>query len=555
MKLGQRLRQPGIEIFILIAMVMVVVTPLAWFAYLPAEDGPAHAALAYVIRSLSNSSDAAIDRFYFLHSFPNPNLLGTALLVGLQGILSPIVAEKAMVVGFVASLALSVRYAIGGIRQDDTMLSLLAVPLGLGLIVQLGFYNFVAGLILFVLSVGYWQRHFGTSATNPRATNTVALGLLLLLTYLGHVVPYLAALFLIVVVSLGSTFAAVPRISNGWLKRLVADFWRRTRLVLVAALPSLVLLVTYFIRSPGGDVGWSRGLIHRIVLFGTFGELFVAYAVRELLFSVMIAAVTVTCFVAAIRQRSKQGWTIRTSDGFLVAVVLFAAAYLLVPDRIAGGSGLSQRIAIFTFIATLMWLAYFRYARWLRIAIVVTSVVATVGFVGVRWQSYQGFDRDLAEYVSGTAVVAEESTVLPLFLIEHDSGNGGTTPALRVRPLIEAGSYVTPLTGSVNLNHLQAEYHYSAAQFKPDLNARLLLSVPQGSSDPIYAVPPHVDILAFENQTGEAVDYVLLWGRRYATPEVLSDERTIDLLGLLDENYQLIFVSSDRGLMEVYARL
>lgn len=124
-----------------------------------------------------------------------------------------------------------------------------------------------------------------------------------------------------------------------------------------------------------------------------------------------------------------------------------------------------------------------------------------------------------------------------------------------MRPLIEAGSYVTPLTGSVNLNHLHAEYSYSAAQFKPDLNARLLLSVPQGSSDPIYAVPPHVDILAFENQTGEAVDYVLLWGRRYATSEVLSDERTIDLLGLLDENYQLIFVSSDRGLMEVYARL
>jgi hypothetical protein len=171
--------------------------------------------------------------------------------------------------------------------------------------------------------------------------------------------------------------------------------------VLVAALPSLVLLVTYVIRSPGGDVEWSRGLIRRIALIGTFGDLFVVYTARELLFSVMIAAVTVTCFVVAIRQRSKQGWTVRLSDGYLVTVVLFAAVYMLVPNRIAGGSGVSQRIAVFTFIATLMWLAFFRYARWLRIVIVVTSVVATVGFVGVRWQSYQGFDRDLAEYVSG----------------------------------------------------------------------------------------------------------------------------------------------------------
>lgn len=65
---------------------------------------------------------------------------------------------------------------------------------------------------------------------------------------------------------------------------------------------------------------------------------------------------------------------------------------------------------------------------------------------------------------------------------------------------------------------------------------------------------PRVDILAFEDQTGETVDVVLLWGRRYANEDVLNDEATVALLALLDEGYELIHVSNDRGLMEVYVR-
>ena len=129
---------------------VILVVPLLWFAHLPTEDGPGHNALASAVGSLLGSSDTTIDRFYFLEVFPTPNLLSTAILVALQAFLSPIVAEKVMVVGFVAGLAFSIRYALAGIRQDATVLSLLAVPLGFGLVAHFGFYNFIAGLIMFV---------------------------------------------------------------------------------------------------------------------------------------------------------------------------------------------------------------------------------------------------------------------------------------------------------------------------------------------------------------------------------------------------------------------
>jgi hypothetical protein len=550
----QSTSRPNTEILIMVGMVVILVVPLLWFAHLPTEDGPGHNALASAVGSLLASSNTTIDRFYFLEIFPTPNLLSTATLVVLQVFLSPIVAEKVMVAGFVTGLAFSIRYALGGIRQEATVLSLLAVPLGLGLVAHFGFYNFIAGVIMFVITIGYWQRHFRSPSGNVPKRSVIVLGALLLLTYLGHLLPYIAAIFVVAVVPLGATFAAEPRGQVGRWNRLAVDYWNRTRPVLVAALASLVLLALYILRASGGDVGGSRGLIGRIARLGSFSELFVVFTVRETLFSAMIAATTVACVVVAMRQRSKWGWTPRSSDGYLAATIIFAVVYLFVPDRIAGGSAVPERLAMFTFIVALMWLAYFRYARWLRITIVAVSVLATIGLVGMRWQAYQGFDRDLAEYASGTSVVADGSTVLPLFLVDHDSGVGDTTPAYRMRPLIEAGSNVTPLNGAVNLNHLHAEYNYSVAQFKPELNARLLLGVPQGSADPIYAVPPRVDILAFEDQTGETVDVVLLWGRRFANPDVLADEATVALLALLDEGYELIHVSSDRGLMEVYVR-
>jgi hypothetical protein len=65
---------------------------------------------------------------------------------------------------------------------------------------------------------------------------------------------------------------------------------------------------------------------------------------------------------------------------------------------------------------------------------------------------------------------------------------------------------------------------------------------------------PSVDVPSFEAQTGETVDYILLWGRIAATPETLNNPDTVNLMTTLTADYELIFTSEGRGLIELYSR-
>jgi hypothetical protein len=533
---------------------VVLVAPLLWFEFLPTEDGPSHLALASVFASLLSSGSDVIDRFYILNAIPVPNLLGTVVLGVLQLFVGTAAAEKILLGSFVVGLGVSVRYTLGSIRPDARFLSLLAVPLGLGLVAHLGFYNFFAGLILFVVTVGYWNRHLGDGEKAVQGRTVAGLGVLLLLTYLGHILPFLSALFVIATVSLASAIGATEAIADGRLAAAISEFWRRTRWVLVAALPSLGLSVVYLVNSNDAVGGGVRGLAGRVVWLATLGELFVAFSLREMAFAMLIAVAVAALALVAIRRRWNKGRSIIASDGYLSAAIVFGVVYLFVPSRIGGGSAVPDRLAMFTFLVALLWLAHFRYPQWLKASVVVVAIIATVGLVGTRWSAYQAFNRDLQEYASATEIVDKESTLLPLSLISGDSGAGGTAAAYRVRPLVEAGSLYGASGETVNLNHLHGEYDYSPAYFAPELNGRLLLGVPPGTPDPIYAVPPSIDIPSFETQTDETVDYVLLWGRIAATAETLNNSDTVNLMTTLTADYELIFTSEGRGLLEVYSR-
>jgi hypothetical protein len=377
---------------------------------------------------------------------------------------------------------------------------------------------------------------------------------LLLLTYLGHLLPFLTTLFVVAAAAIGNALTAASPGDRGRPAAVAIAYWRQVRWVLLSALPSLALLGAYATRPAVEAAGGARTLVNRVAWLGSFAELLVTFTRREALFSVLLAGATAVLVVAALRQRRRQGRRVAPGDGFLAATVILLLAFLVVPAELAGGSVVPERVALFAFIALLLWLAHFRYSGALRRVVVVVAVVATLGIVAVRWPIYVGYDRDLAEYLSASDVIGEDATVLPLFLVDHDAGGGGSVASFRVRPLIEAGSYLTSLSGAVVLNHLHAEYPYSAAQFEPERNGRLLLGVPPGSAEPIYAVPPRVDIVSFEEVTGETVDYVILWGRRYADAETLRDQDALALIAVLDERYELVHRSSDRGLMEVYAR-
>jgi hypothetical protein len=535
----------------LIAAVVVAVAPVIAFDHVITEDGASHSALATVMASLASSSNEAIASFYTLNVLPMPNVLATAVLAILQSFLNPLMAEKVWFAGSVILVAVSIRYAVRAVRPGNAYLALLAVPLGIGLVAHLGFYNYMAGFIMMSFTIGYAYRHVVRNDSTVGWGRVAILAGLFLLTYLGHILPFLVAAFVVGTVAITDALASARR--DGDAAPFVQRAWHRLRWVAVALVPSTVLLIAYLATQPTTATGSvPRGLPGRVAWLGSLGELFVVFTNREVVASLLVAGALIVLVVLAIRSRWS-GRAIRTEDGFLVAAAVFAIVYLVVPTRIGGGSAVPERLAMFAFVVAMLWLASSSYGRWVPVMVAGVAIAATIGFTGMRWSAYEGFDRDVAEYLTAADAVEAESTYIAYSLIEPDSGVADTATAYRIDPMAETSAYLVSIVGAIDLNHLHALYPYSPAYFGDGFDAEPLGQLAPFAEDrPSALSAPFAD---FEATSGVAIDHILLWGRQYASPEVLDDGLTAEMLDEIDARYELVHVSADRGLMEVYRRV
>jgi hypothetical protein len=207
----------------------------------------------------------------------------------------------------------------------------------------------------------------------------------------------------------------------------------------------------------------------------------------------------------------------------------------------------------------LIWLVYFDAAPRVRQIVIAASIVIMSGLIGLRVQYYAGFNKDLSEFLSAAQVLERNSTILPLFYV-YDGAHGvdlenenlGMEYSLRTRPLDHAAGYLMSMNGVVDLAHYESEFDYFLLKFRPEVNPFVHLGA--GSRWTEY-IPADVNIANYSQQSMGSVDYVLVWGMNAASQDVLSDPRTILVTEQLAADYELIFVSEPRGLMQVYKRL
>jgi hypothetical protein len=83
--------------------------------------------------------------------------------------------------------------------------------------------------------------------------------------------------------------------------------------------------------------------------------------------------------------------------------------------------------------------------------------------------------------------------------------------------------------------------------YRPELDPYTHIGVNHG----LERQPPVVNFLDYGERTGGSVDYVLLWRirdrQRYLEP-------TLEILHQLDQGYELIHTSPQRGYMQLYRR-
>ena len=530
-------------------MIVLHLWPLWSHDYFPSQDGPTHLESASIIRAYDDSERTVLRDYYVLNRRFTPNWAGHLVLAGLMAFMTPLLAEKVFLSGYVILLPLAVRYAVSAIQESSAFLVFLAFPFVYNYALHMGFYSFSYSLAGFFLVSGYWIKHrqrFG-------ARETITLAILSLLLFFGHIVSTVAAALEIVLLA---TVLAVPEAARQLRgRRFSLQVLRATTSFrpVYALLPSFLLFALFLVQNgQGRDASWEdkppfatlvKDLLslYSLVSYDQW-EVWVARGVAAL-FGGIVA------YLLLSRQV-----TLRFTfwNGFLLIAVIYALIYLFGPSSVGNGSYIHERMNLYPFLALILWFAAQTYGPIARQAIIAVAIALAGAFVVIHSIKYTELNGYLAEYLSASPAIEPNTTLLPIIFSERGDAPGRQLLSSRIDFLLNAAGYITAERHVVDLwNYQASQTPFFPVLFRADLNPSSFLGyLPLDSAaGELRALP--TQLLSFPRRTGGRIDYVHVWGVRSA-----DRERQIPKLVLkqLEEGYDLVATSPQRGLLQLYRR-
>jgi hypothetical protein len=523
---------------LLIILIALNLAPLFWILVPPTQDGPAHLSLASTWKHLLAHDSPALERYFEINRFPEPNLLGHVALMLLLKIMTPFVAEKVLFGIFVATLPLAACYAIRSVKPGGPLWpALLIVPFGWSKMMQAGFYNFCLSLPVFYLCLGFFLRVFDRLT----AFRVAVLGLLTLLLYFSHAM------------SIGMFFVSVALLVPWWIWVECGNDWTkwkaqgsRVASLLAALAPAGVLYAAFLVRNRVATHAYGISLIERIGKLAVLSSL-IRHRWAEAICSIGILLLFASLTAAWIAGRPHP-WKARRADGLLALAALFLLILLVIPDFASGGSAHSQRAELYPFLVLPLWFAAQPHLRGgVRVAVVGLAGALAVGSWGLNNVQLVKIDQAVREYYSVAAHLQPGRTVLPLVIEPYGRDTNGKPLSMRSEIFLFAANRFNPLVGAIELNNYQAAMPGFAVRYKRGGAHWSLLGADETWSR-----------MGEELRSGHLSgnpDYVLLYGwdekRIRARPEyrAFSPE---EMLRLLERVYKLEYVSRPSGAVRLY---
>lgn len=372
----RNVRSSSLSVFLV--AVILNLTPLLYFRYIPSNDGPSHVYNAAMLRAfLSSSGDASIRSvFEFNRSIP-PNLLSHSLLAFAVSFLTPVLAERTVVVLYAVSLPLVFRWLLRTVSRQTHGLEYVALPLVYNSHLQWGFYNFLFSLILFMLTLGFWLK----ARRHCSYTRLGVLSLSATLLYFSHPVGLFEYWITASIILLFE-----------W-----ARGFRRSRADLVVmAVSSFVPAVLYAhyamtrISAVSAETSWPT-LRYAASLLLTFSPLWTYSNVQR--------------FVGiAVLLQVGLGWWCSTKgsalpiNGYLAAACVTAGLLFITPTSASGGTMISPRLVYFPILLLFVWLVTQDWKQEVGALFAVISCALAIAMVASNWPYYQRYDTKMKEF-------------------------------------------------------------------------------------------------------------------------------------------------------------
>jgi len=533
------LRRPGAWIAptIFAALVVLHVLPIWLVGYFPTQDGPLH--VENVLALLGYRGSPLLQHWYVANWGAQPNWLTQAILAGLLQWVGPLTGEKLVLTFYTVLFPLGFR-ALLPPGRDGWWAALAAFPFVHAFPFQMGFWNFCYGLALALLAVGFWLRTRGRLGP----VRWLVLAILSVLLFLAHSVAFAGACVAIGVLLSWRFALALSRARGRPARRRVVlrGYARRAAAAALAALPAAVLLGTWVLAH-------SDRASSRLPLSELAAKLATSYALvsidrREIPLACVVSLVLFVGVVHLALVRASTARALRPHDGWLLAALAFAVLYFAVPEVVAAGAHVSDRLALFSLLSVTAWIATGAapaiVVRRVALALAGIAVVAT----GIRFDKQRMLSAHVEEYVAAASALAPNRVLLPIPVSPHGPRDeNGRNLGYRVKPLLHATGWIVARNGGVDLKNSQAFTDHCPVRFPDGNNPILLLA---GSVARMEGEPPCIDLRAAETAK---VDYVLVYG---VTPEALASPCGARMAAELRSRYEPVYRSSPTGMLEVW---
>lgn len=513
---------------------------LVWgFDFFPTVDGPAHVHLAHAMYEALRGDD-----FYGslveLNSRFNPNLATQGMLVALMAIAPPAIAEKLWLTLYFTSYACAAAYALSSINRKSLCLLPLLVLCSFSFPLVFGFYNFAFSTVVFLAWLGFWWRH------RHAFDLPTILGHLLFSSaaYATHIFAFVVSVLAIAVAGLATVVAEpdqpVPN-TTGSLSPRWRSLLTHAAPPFIGSIPALAASLYFLLgrfaektsagaAAMGGDI-----VVPRIQQFLAATSL-APYEDAEFAFA---AVITPLAFAAAIVLFLKSRDRRRTA-AFGMLFAAFLALYVAMPQQWLV-RWMPPRFQPIALIALLLWLAALipasiKPAHWKVMGIAGLALV--LFSLSIRIPIFTRLDSLYQELASTAPHIKENSSLVLLRL--HSS------PA-RMDVLIQSGSRIADSRHSIDLKNFQGQAEDHPIQFRPGIGAAAAL----GGDAAIVSLSPNIRLMAYEQQTGRPIDYVLVYGfRQFA----MNSRGLAAVDRQLKADYQLVATSNPLGFARLYER-
>jgi hypothetical protein len=401
------------------------------YSFFPTLDGPSHLNNAGIINELIFYPDSPLSTYFMMNREPVPNWAGHFILCFFKLFLPGAIAEKLLLMGYIAGIAFSFRHLVktaGG----NILLSYIIFPFAFSFLFFLGFFNFCLALIFLFLALSFFLR----SLEKPMTLKMVAtLCVLSLLCYFSHIFVY-GMLLLSMGLYLLTLFLRDLINNDNTLQKTTGRYLKMLLPMALASVIPLVLAVLYFSSHPVQQdnkvfidsselKNWIKTLRPLIALNARDEERYTH------LLAYLFAILSAIALFIKIESLKVEGETmfskslsfirsfVTSADAWLVIAAAFLALYFILPDSDGTAGYVSIRLALLFFIFLTLWLSTQRFPRWLSLIALVVIIYCNLKLLSVHRSQYDAIAPFAGECAEAGKKIEANSVVLPLNYMDN----------------------------------------------------------------------------------------------------------------------------------------